>query len=50
MSHSLSIHTLLLLLLQKEEKSTRLDSQTMVHELKSVLYKRINELDLEGDQ
>ncbi|KAI7896529.1 Mysoin-binding motif of peroxisomes-domain-containing protein [Mucor mucedo] len=32
---------------ETEEKSTRLDSQTMVHELKSVLHKRINDLDLE---
>ncbi|CAO0800816.1 unnamed protein product [Mucor circinelloides] len=35
---------------QTEERSARLDSQTMVHELKSVLHKRITELDLEDEQ
>ena len=34
---------------EKTEKSSRLDSQTMVHELKSVLTKRVTELDLEGE-
>lgn len=34
---------------ETEERSNRLDSQTMVHELKSVLHKRINDLDLEDD-
>ncbi|KAK4520478.1 Malate dehydrogenase, cytoplasmic [Mucor velutinosus] len=35
---------------QTEERSARLDSQTMVHELKSVLHKRITELDLDDGQ
>ncbi|KAG1100540.1 hypothetical protein G6F42_017647 [Rhizopus arrhizus] len=35
---------------QTEERSARLDYQTMVHELKSVLHKRITELDLEDEQ
>ncbi|KAI8638721.1 Mysoin-binding motif of peroxisomes-domain-containing protein [Parasitella parasitica] len=34
---------------QNEERSARMDSQTMVHELKSVLYKRITELELDQD-
>ncbi|KAI8083848.1 Mysoin-binding motif of peroxisomes-domain-containing protein [Thamnidium elegans] len=34
---------------QSEDKLNRMDSQTMVHELKSVLFKRVNDLDLEQD-
>ncbi|KAI9270099.1 Mysoin-binding motif of peroxisomes-domain-containing protein [Helicostylum pulchrum] len=34
---------------QSEDKLNRMDSQTMVHELKNVLFKRVNDLDLEQD-
>ncbi|KAI9361847.1 Mysoin-binding motif of peroxisomes-domain-containing protein [Pilaira anomala] len=34
---------------EAEDKLNRMDSQTMVHELKSVLFKRVNDLDLEQE-
>ncbi|CEI98725.1 hypothetical protein RMCBS344292_12826 [Rhizopus microsporus] len=35
---------------EAEKRAERIDSETMVHELKSVLYKRSTELDLQEDQ